>query len=399
MTWVSRIGTQVTLTAVDEAGATIGSATIDGDLRSLAIKRGREKGTERMGAGTCNLQLVAPASEGDWTARNAAGDPLWLGSRLNVKARVDGGAYRDLFVGHVRALADEFQRDGRLLIKVSAVDRLGALAAVVPDPDELSTVQSVVARLLYINGLAPGATGNAWGSATDFGAPGSINVQATHMTRNLLDEAMLAAESENGELWPGQISGLRYRSREQLEAMSTYATEQLTWANIPLTTSLWDTATWDSGKWSAEAAITLGTTTFSTETDTEELINRVSLMRVGGTAMTYADPEGVHGRRTYERTDLIPTTDEPLRARALWLLRQGSTRTARINKLTALLDPAMSAATLNQLLLVDLLDRQRLVWDDGSGAAPFDMAAHVQGIEMTVTPELWQLAVTLWQYN
>lgn len=396
MTWRNRIETEVLLAS---AGNLALAYALDGNLQALNIKRGRAKGVERMTPGTSSISLVL-ADTAAWTAENAPGDPLWLGSLVRVRARVDGGTWRDLYIGTVRSIRDEWQLDGRLKITLAAVDHLGTLASVTPEPAASLGVQAIVPRLQAINQMAPGPVVTGLGpTSEDFGATGGPTLQASDMTRNLLDEAMLAAESDNGELWGGRgtSSVLRYRTWDALMASARSANDQLVWTNMSWSTSVWDTATWDSGVWGS-AGVKVGTRTFATEMDTEELVNEVTLQRVGGTAVTRSADAGttVYGRHTYQRTDLIAGDDAAIHQRAAWLLWQLSDRTARFDKLTTLLDPAASAALLDGLLDIELHDRHRIVWDTIAGT--YDLPVHVQGVEHSVSGDTWTVGVSLWHY-
>lgn len=397
MTWASRISLEVIVTAVNLAGADIATVTLAGDVAALDIKRGRARGGERMSVGTCHVGLIMPASDGDWSMHSGSGDALWLGSRLEVRARVDAGTWRDLYAGIVRAMADTFELDGRLRIDIWGVDRLAILAAATMTDAELAGAPQQVAG--YISTINLAATFGVGGDE-DLIDGDIVTVQhPSGVSRNGLDEAMLAAESENGELWAGRSpsTALSYRDRGVLEAAARWMTDQLAWSNTTLTTSVWDTATWDSGVWSTPGT-QVGTTTFSTETDTDEIVTSVNLQRVGGSLIAY-ESASIYGRRSYDRTDLIATSDDPLRARALWLLNQLAERTARIGALTTVLDPAWTAAKLDALLNIELHDRQRVVWDDGSAQPTIDIGGHVQGVTITVTPATWKVAVALWHYT
>lgn len=343
-------------------------------IEKFSCQRGRESGVRRHAAGTAELILAWASPTGHWSFRPES--PIGLGQEIRLAAQVDHGTAIPLYRGAVRNLSDNWEPNGPFRLTVRLVDRLAELAAVdLPESGAVGLGELTGERLHRIADLA-----EIDPYYRRFDA-GQVEHASSTFARNLLDEAMVTTESEIGDLYADREGYLRFKEQYwyNVEARSTAL--QLAWTNVPAT------------------ADSVSPTDFDTESSLDDVVNQVSMARVGGTAITVNDPQSIssYGLRTYQRMDLTCRFDADVTAAVNNMLLQLVQRTRKLSPLNAALNPRASAADIERLLDIEIGDYHRLLWDDGE-AEPYDRAMHVQGVAHRIDAGAWEVSCRLWAY-
>lgn len=366
------------------------------EVESLRVTRGRSAAFERPAAGTAELGLVwRNATGGRWSFRGST--PVQVGAELRIRAVVDGGSPIPLYRGTVRSVRDAWHpgraEPGRSVFRMAVrlVDRLADLGSVdLPEAASAAGLDDLThARVLRILALA-GIDPYFAAMGTGFDDSGVVHLQSSTFARNLLDEAMVAAESEGS----GPVLGVGRDGR------FTFARSRW-WAAIPGHTPnpRWNVtrATWANVH--TDAPATFAATGFGTGQDLDDVRNHVSMARAGGSAITVenADSELRYGLRTFQQFDLMCRYDADVTAAADLRLEQLATRTNRVDAIASELDPRRSAADLEAFVDIGLGDQEAIRWDDGDGelAGTF----HVLGYRLTIDPRHWSTELDLWAFE
>lgn len=368
------------------------SALGDCVVEQFAIVRGRSGGFGRHSVGTCELSVVWPAPEGRWSFRPTA--PVSLGQELRLRLLVPGASDEPipLYRGMIRSLTDEWTRDGPFRIRARMVDRFNELGAV-----DLPEASSAVGlgdltheRILRILALAeiPEARAVMGTNADD---SGTVQHQSSTFARNLLEEAWTTVEGEAGsDLVVGRDGLFGFRRARYWMAPEAgtpnprWNESLLTWTNDP------------SGAPLEFCPVTPGG--FATGRNLDDVVNRVSYARAGGTAQTAEDSDSIirYGLRTYQRMDLTNRYDTDVLANAELRVAELAERSDVVEALRAEFDPSFAPAEALAFLDVDLGDQHAVRWDDGAGAMAGTF--HVQGIRHRVTRDHWTVELNLWAY-
>lgn len=369
-TWDESNWDELTWSGVEPVFVALEGATIE----KLTTTRGREAGLKRHAAGTAELILAWASPTGNWSFRPSS--PIGLGQEIRVTAQVDHGPLIPIYRGAVRSVADDWKPNGPFRIRVRLVDRLAELGAVdLPEGAAAGLGDMTGERLDRIADLAEI---NAYYRRFD---AGQVEHQSSNFARNLLDEAMVSVESEIGDLFADREGFLRFREQfwYNVEARATAA--QQTWTNVPATPA------------------SVSPTDFDTESSLDDVVNRVSMARAGGTAITVSDAGSIasYGLRTYQRFDLTCRFDADVLAAADNRLLQLAQRTRKLTPLNSELNPRASAADITRLIDVEIGDYHRVLWNDGE-PEPFDRAFHVQGVSHAIDASSWRVQCRLWAY-
>lgn len=361
---------------------------LDGcELEALSTSRGRKDGKSRNTTGTAEATLVWPAPNGRWSFRPTS--PVDLGQELRIRASVgEGGEQIAIYRGTVRKIIDEWSPTGRFRVKAQCVDRMADLASVdLPERSPIGTGDTTEARLERIVALAeiPALFADLGSSAE---TSGGATHQSSTFARNLLDEAMSTVESDAGTDFlvdrEGIITMRRPRWWEPPAVGSPHPrrnARRATWSNADPT-----------------VAFTFCPTGFGTGQDLDDINNRVSMARSGGTAITEEVEDSIlrYGLRTHQRFDLTCQTDAHVTTAVELRLEQLAERTNRVDDVATELDPSWSDAEIERWLDAELGDQHAIAWDDGGGmmAGTF----HVQGIRHRITGTRWEQILSLWAY-
>jgi hypothetical protein len=359
------------------------------DIESLSVTRGRDKAYSRMSAGTSEVVLVWREVEDRWSMRSTS--PIRLGQELRILARVldppYGGdlgppatAYLPLYRGTVRSIRDQWNAEGgefRLICRL--IDRLADLGAVnLPERPVEGLGDTTDERLLRIFDMADIDPTFA---ILD---PATVEHGSSNFARNLLDEAQTTVESDAGSTLyvdrDGRIRLLRPTAWRDGSGVARSTIAQMAWSNVA-------------------GVEPVGPTDFGTGQDLDDLRNSIAGARAGGTAITVEDTDAIiaYGKRTNQRFDLTCRYDADAEAWATLWLGELSSRTERIEAVTGEVNPEADVARIADLIDIELMDRQSILWHDGEGE--LQGAFHVQGLSHRVTSRSWRVTVNLWAYS
>lgn len=360
------------------------------EVESLSVSRGRKSGLGRNAAGTGSIVLVwRDASEGQWSFRSSS--PVRVGSELRVRAVVDGGSPIPLYRGTVRRVKDSWAR-GTFRLAAELVDRLADLGAV-DLPERVAEGLGALThdRILRCIALAGIPTGYA-AMGTGFDDSGVVQQASSTFARNLLDEAMVAMESEAGsDLLVDREGRIAFRRASWWQAIAGHAANprwnatRATWGNVE-----------SSDPYAFDVLEPGG---FGSGSDLDDVRNHVSAARVGGTAIVAEDAtsQATYGMRTFQRFDLTCRYDADVTAFAAHYIAELAARTARVDAIASELDPRMPAASLARYMDVELGDRHGIAWNDGD--VTMHGVFHVHGIRWRADPAHLRLELDLWAYS
>ena len=357
------------------------------EISGLSVNRGRLAGTDRFATSTATARLTFTFDRVAWSFREAGplavGDEIRFSVGVDLESPISAAGPFPIWRGLIRDVTDDWKPGyKRLDVSIAAVDRMADLAAVTipPLPSPVGAGETTgerLARIMEAAEIDPFYVDLDLGVAT---------VQATDLSRNLLDEAQITTEAEGtGQFFVSRDGLLTFLDRD--------------WRTIrPRSTStvvLWSNDAPDP------AVPEICPTDFATGRNQDQLANQVSRARAGGTVYTVRDETSivVYGLRTNQRLDMICDNDPDVEYAADAYLAQRSQRINQIGPLTAVIDPTSPASAIAALVDVDLLDQHEIRWDDGSGLAPYSETFHVQSVAHTVTPDRWTIRVGVWAYN
>jgi hypothetical protein len=305
---------------------------------------------------------------------------------------VDGRSSIPIYRGTVRRVRDGWAK-GTFRLGAELVDRLADLGAVdLPERTPEGLGDLTHARILRAVALAGIPAGYA-AMGTTFDNSGVVQHASTNWARNLLDEAMVTAESEAGsDLLVDRDGAIVFRRSRWWDAVAGHTPNprwnatRATWGNV-------ETA-------DPYAFEVLEPGGFGTGSDLDDVRNQVSAARVGGTAIVAADStsQASYGLRTFQRFDLTCRYDVDVTAFANLYIDELADRSVRVDAVSAELDPRRSAASLERFMDVEIGDRHGIHWDDGHGD-PMTGVFHVQGIRWNVDPDHLRLGLDLWAYS
>ncbi len=380
MQWDVSNWDEATWSGVEPTFEALDGATVT----SFSTRRGRPAAYSRFPAGTAEVTLAWPnAAGGDWSFRPTS--PIAVDQEMRLTARVDDGPAIPLFRGSVRQVRDTFVLDGPFVVSVRLVDRKANLAKVdLPETALVGLGDTTSERLSRIDELAGVAAFYERFEA------GGIEHQSSNFARNLLDEAELTVESEGGEFYVDREGFLAYVRREywavdeaRVPALPRSWEPQIEWSNDP-----------------TRPLLVAPSADLVTEQLLDDVVNQVSFARAGGSAITVDDPDSVlrYGLATHQRFDLNARFDADVAALGELWLDQLRDRTHRLGPVAATVNPYASAAAIERLIDVEVLDRHDVLWNDGTGST-YGAGFHVQGIRHDARADgTWSIGVDLWQY-
>ncbi len=364
-------------------------AALDGcEVEQATIERGRDRALARNRAGTAEVGLVWREPGDRWSFRPTS--PVELGQEIRLRASVDGAQAIPLYRGTVRRIRDGWDADtGEFRITLQTVDRLADLAAVdLPERPVEGLADLTHARINRILALA-GIDLYFAHVGVDADSSGDVPHASSNFARNLLDEAMVAVESDAGADLLVDRDGLITLRRGEWW-LPAGASVHPRW-NVTR-------ATW-TNKEELLGDDTFAPVAFATGQDLDDVRNQVSMARGGGSAITLSDSNSVlrYGLRTYQRFDLTCQLDVDVTAVAALYLAELKDRTDRVDALEATLDPRASTAALARWIDLELGDRHAIRWADGAGE--LQGTFHLFGIRHSLTATDWNIRLDLWAYS
>jgi hypothetical protein len=345
------------------ASATPPATDVSCQVISVRTNTGRDQPLERFRAGNATVLIDDPA--GDWTpwASGSGYASVRPGIGLSVWAVIASTVY-PIFAGTVLRIADLWPTPDDHQVQFDAADFLAELAAY--DGIEQTPAGDGETSGPRIDRILTNA-GYVRDRVLDLG---SVELQATTLAKNALDEIGLVCDTETGVAFVDRAGTLIHRDRNGLVSDPLYTTVQATFG---------------------EVAPELCYAQIELATDTEKIKNVVSISNEGGSAVTIEDPESkaLYGPHTYRRLDLIHVdeAESPIIAqRELDTYALAANRVERLG-LAPVANPEILAPVLGLGLLYRIMVKRR---DPG-----FQVAAElqIQGIEHAITGDDWTITL------
>lgn len=204
---------------------------------------------------------------------------------------------------------------------------------------------------------------------------GDVVVQSTTLEGNALEEMLLTNETEVGELYMTADGKVFFRERSGITDDSRSTTSQATFG--------------DTGGELRYKEVTLSN-------DDTQLYNRIIATRVGGTAQQADDTasQAEFLLRSFERSDLIFTTDAAALTYAQYILSLSAQPELRFETLT--LQPQRDDTNLFPHALNRLIgDRITVRRRPPGGGTMIEQDCFIRGIEHRISPGQWETSWTL----
>ena len=190
-------------------------------------------------------------------------------------------------------------------------------------------------------------------------------LQGTSLAQPAWTEMLLAADADNGVLYLSPTGVVTYISRRRLQ--------RLGW--------VFDGTT-GTGTASYESAVI--------RYDRQQVINRVSLARIGGFQTTVEDAtsQAINGLRSYSRSDLPCEDDADVQSLANWILYRFATLAYRVESITLkLLQGTDNTDRWMQVARIGIGDAVQLKHPTGPSSY-LDISGHVRGVAWNMTEGL-----------
>lgn len=350
------------------------------DVRSLAIRYGRERFTNRYDAGT--LQVVLNNDDGEYTYQTAHPLNLRPGRQVRVIASYEDVSY-PLAFGILDSITEGYSLDGRVVSTWQCVDPTTILSNKTTETGSTATVKSGK----RINNILD-QSGYAFRDLDE----GVWYTDGLHDSgRSLRDEAGVTADSEGAAFFAERNGTIVYRDRNWRTTdpmLMNVTADMLARPDGPLEVV-------DQIPTLPDApAICLSE--LQTDWSLARVMNIVSLANAGGTAQTFIDEASVsaHGPHTYERMDFVlrGNSPDPLPIRAADLMDGYANPVLRVTSLS--FAPGLSgdwayclSVFLNWMVRVWYMNEQN---DWG-----YAVAVHVQSVEHRITPSDWSMTMAV----
>ena len=284
----------------------------------VSIRRGRRRLTDSFSTGTATITL--DNSDRRFDPFNLVGPYAAAGVsnlRPMVPCRISAtyaGVRWPIFYGFVDEWDPEYSEPAAGSCTVTVSDAFKVLA----NNDPLGLVTPVGGNELSgarINRILDAA---GWPTADRRIDGGDSQLQATTLAQNILTELKLTADSERGELLVDADGAVLFRERHARMERSASINVQAVFG---------------------DAAGELEFSACSQPVNDELIRNAAQVTRVGGTAQVAGSDASQTQflKRTFNRTDLIVTTDAEAGEYARWIIRQFADQDKRVEQIT--LDP------------------------------------------------------------
>lgn len=204
---------------------------------------------------------------------------------------------------------------------------------------------------------------------------GDVVVQSTTLDGNALEEMLIAAETEAGELYMTGDGKVFFRARSGITSDARSTTSNATFGDL---------------------AGELRYKDLSLSNDDTQLYNRIIATRVGGTVQTADDAssQAEFLLRSFERSDLIMTTDGAALNYAQYILSLSAQPELRFEEIV--LQPQMDDTNLFPQALNRLIgDRITVRRRPPGGGTMIEQECFIRGIKHEIKPAEWYTTWTL----
>jgi len=356
------------------------------DTKSIAIRHGREKYTERYDAASITLGL--DNRDGEYRFADPHPFNFRPGRLIRITATYAGVTY-PLAYGVVDSVGDAYDIDGRQVTTITAYD-VTTLAA-------NQTVPNLDGDMGYSGGYAFSKSGKRVTALLDvFGYPlraidpGVWQQQGVDPSgRSIRDEIGITSDSEGGYFYAERDGRIVYRDRTwptrdtHLTTVSANLTARLHdgWAPV-------DTIPTDPN------APTVCPNALVTEWNQARVINEVSLANAGGNARVFSNTDSKiqYGVKTYQRHDFVNRNSSDLATRANDYLDGYGDAVLRLNALSFV---PMESDAWPWTLSVFLNWLIRVSYHHPENPWGWTIVTHVQSVLHTLTPSTWVTNLSL----
>jgi len=346
-------------------------------VRSAAIRRGSSRidsPVVRYEPGTCSVVLSnadrrfdpsntdGPYVDGDGVSQVR---PM---RAVRIRAQWDNQIY-PLFYGYADAWDVDWREPSDSVCTLTATDAFKVLANIKRIPQApVGAGETTSAR---INRILDSA---AWPATDRMIGTGTVTVQATTLEGSALDELWLTSDTEIGELYVDGAGRVRFRGRSQITGDTRSATSQATFG--------------DGGSELPYQGLTIAT-------DHETVYNHARITRVGGTEQTALDLVSVteYFERTFERSDLIMTTDDQALTYAQYIVLVAATAELRFTQIA--IDPRSAPNQLYPQVLGRECGDRITIRKRPPGGGLIERDVWIRGMEHEIEPERWRTTWTL----
>jgi len=373
---------------VESAPATtdFGWRDITCDVKSITVRHGREKYTERYDA--ASILIGVDNRDGEYRYADPHPFNFRPGRLIRITAIYNSVSY-PMAYGTIDSIGDAYDIDGKQITAITAYD-VTTLAA-------NQTVPYLTGDMGYINNYSFSSGGKRITALLDvFGYPlrsidlGGWNQQDVDSSgRSIRDEIGISSDSEGGNFYAERDGRIMYRDRTWASRDShlTTVTANLTarthdgWAPV-------DTIPTDPN------APTVCPNALITEWNQSRIINEVSLANAGGNARVFSNTDSKiqYGVKAYQRHDFVNRYSSDLATRANDYLDGYGDAVLRLNSVSF---NASEASAWIWTLTVFLNWLIRVTYHHPYESWGWTIVTHTQSVEHRITPKSWVVSMAL----
>jgi hypothetical protein len=360
------------------------------DVKSLSIRSGREKFTERYDIGALSISVAN--DDGEYRFADPHPFNLRPGRLIRVTATYEGMTY-PLAYTVLDAIHDEFSIEGKQVTMLTGYD-VTALAANQATPTIQGNTGYAGGYTFRKSGDRITALLNTFGWPTqlrtvDVGVFEQQRIIASG--RSIRDEMGISSDSEGGNIYAERDGHIVYRDRN--------------WTNTdPLVKNV--TANFDLARRGSPPPVedlieTLASAplvhpmALDTDWNQSRVINQVSLANSGNTARVYAnsDSQREYGVKSYQRFDFVNHKSADNDYRGADYLSRYADAILRLNSLSYNLENNSAAIEWTLAAFLNWLIRVRYLHPYQNWG--WQIATHIQAIEHSITPSSWHVSLSL----
>lgn len=350
------------------------------DVKSIGVRYGRERFTNRYDVSTMQLDLAN--SQGKYSFHQPHPLGLQPGRPVRVTATYKGVVYPVAY--HIiDSMVDAYGMDGSVIARWSCVDPTSILSRTptASNPQWPDGAADRIGLLLDQVGYLPRLLD-----------PDVWDEQAIIANgRSIRDECGVSSDSEGGNFFADRLGNCVYKNRNwpttdpnlyQVTADLVASTHP--GGVMPIVDQVPTQAT----------APLIDTNEMQTDWSQDRLINNVSLANAGGVAQEFVDAESMkqYGPNTYTRHDFVLWSDYYLAQRADDIMSGYSEPVLRVNRVGY--SPGVNGAW--EFTLGVFLNWLVRVWySHPTNYWGYAFCVHIQSIEHRITPDNWATVFTV----
>lgn len=358
------------------------------DVRSITIRHGRERYTERYDLGS--LAISVDNRDGEYSYAEHHDFNLRPGRLLRVTATYQGVTY-PLAYSVLDSIADAYAIDGKQVTLLTAYD-VTSLASNQTTPyirgDQTGTNVGTFSK----SGKRITALLDVFGYTLRTVDPGVFPQQwVSSSGRSLRDELGVTSDSEGSNIYAERDGRIVYRDRNW--ATTDQNVNNVTAEFISTTPDRYDPVS--DGVPTLPTAPEICNNALVTEWNQSRIINSVSLANAGNVAREYDNvpSQRKYGVKTYQRFDFVNRNSSDLDTRANDYLSRYADSVLRLNALSYNLAVNMSAVVWTLSAFLNWLIR--VYYFHPVNHWGWVIVTHVQSVQHTITPKDWHVDISV----